>query len=326
MRSTLCRFAKWLLVLGCAFVVTVSWWVGQPAMAFAAGGSLSGTVTDGAGNGLANIGVHLYGSPGGGVWGPTGSYAITDGSGHYTLADVTPDRYRLRFADGGFPIAYASEYFDNALTLAAATDVTVSEGQTVTVNAQLTAASRIEGVVTDDEGHPLAGIQASLWVRDETNPNRWVTAGLHATTDSSGAYLFAGVDTGRYRLGFTDMQSPHRYSTEYYDNASLATATELVVPDQPLFVINAQLAAVGAIIGTVTDEAGNPLPNITATVGNDLESDGWEWPNYTYTQSGVTDATGVYTITGVDAGANRICFADSAFVYADECYDNQPTM
>lgn len=326
MRANSWMLRKCFMMLGCAFILSLSWLAVQPVTVFAAGGSISGTVADSAGNELANIGVHLYGSPGGGVWGPTGTYAITDGSGHYILADVTPGRYRVRFADGGFPIVYATEYFDNALTLAMATDVTVSAGQTVTVNAQLTTASRMEGVVTDSAGHPLEGIQANLLVRDETDPNRWVTAGLQATTDSSGAYGIAGVDTGRYRLSFTDTQSPHRYSTEYYDNASLATATELVVPGQPLFVINAQLAAVGAIIGTVTDEAGNPLPNVTATVYNDLESDGWEWPNYAYTQSGVTDATGVYTITGVDAGANRLCFADPAFVYADECYDNQPTV
>ena len=320
-------FTKLFVVVCCAFVLGFGWLTLQPATAFATGGSISGTVTDEENNPLANIGVHLYVDPtGNGFWEPTGIYGMTDLAGQYTIADLDPGPYRLRFIDGGWPLGYASEYYNNVLQLADAATVTVADAQNVTIDAQLTAASRIEGLVTDAAGNPIGGIQVSLWVRAELNPNSWVTAGLQTTTDSSGAYLVPGIDTGRYRVRFADTRSPHLYSTEYYVDATFAQATELVVLGQAVFVINAQLAAVGTVTGLVTDEAGNPLPGITVGVYNDIESDGWEWPNYSYTQSRVTDASGIYTITGVDVGPNRICFAEYSYRYANECYDNKSTI
>ncbi|MEZ4860367.1 MAG: carboxypeptidase regulatory-like domain-containing protein [Caldilineaceae bacterium] len=312
-------------VVLCMFMVCSWWFVTGALPAYAAGGSISGTVTDEEGQPLANIGVYLYIDPTGlGFWGPTGVYVMTDQSGQYTIAELEPGAYRLALRDSGWPLRYATEYYDNALRVEDATDIPVTNTAVVGINAQLAVASRIEGIVMDANNQPIESIQVSLWARDSANPNRWVTAGLQATTDSSGAYSFAGVDTGRYRMSFTDTRFPHLYTTEYYANATLAQATELVVPGQKLFVINAQLAATSAVAGMVTDEEGAPLAGITVGVSNDSESDGWN--SSLYAPSSVTNENGAYTISGVEVGPNRICFADYTAHYADECYDNAPTI
>jgi len=291
---------------------------------YAAGGAIDGTVTNDAGQPLANIGVYLYIDPNGsGYWEPTGLYGVTDESGQYTITDLAPNDYRLQFQDGSWPLTYATEYYNNVLRLDAATTVTVGEGQTVTADAQLSSASRIEGIVTDSNDQPIGGIQASLWVSNEANPNSWGPSGLHATTDSNGVYSFPGVDTGRYRLSFTDTRSPHFYSTEYYDNSTLAQATDIVVPGITPRVINAQLAGVGTVTGRITNAAGQPLPGITVQAASDPEGDSI-WDNSLYWPSNATNAAGIYTLVGVEVGPTLICFSDYSYQYADECYDNVP--
>lgn len=291
--------------------------------AYAASTSITGIVTDDAGQPLTNISVQLYQDPAElGFWGPTSFVGMTDATGQYTLTEVTPGRYRLGLRDSNWPPVYATTYYPQAQQVTEATDLLVRAGETLTRNVQLATTSQLAGIVTDVNNQPLEGIQVSLWMRDGANPNAWVTAGLQATTASSGTYALNNVDTGRYRVSFTDTRSPHVYSTEYYTNSTLAQATELVVPGVKRFVINAQLTGTGTVTGVVTNADGAPLPGITVGIDNDIESDGWQ--NSLYRRGGTTDASGVYTITNVHTGRNRLCFADYTAHYADECYNDAP--
>lgn len=298
-------------------------WLIHVDSAYAAGSTISGSVTDEAGQPLANIGVQLYQDPWAiDFWTPAPFAATTDNTGQYALTDVPPGTYRLGFRDSNWPLTAVTTYYPQAASLAEATDLRVRASEPITINAQLVATSRVEGIITDVNNQPLAGIQVSLWIRDSTNPYLWVTAGLNATTDSNGAYTVSNIDTGRYRISFTDTRSPHLYSTEYYTDSTLAQATEIVVPGTKVFVINAQLAGTGGVTGVVTNADGAPLPGITVGVGNDSESDGWN--STLYMRSSTTNDSGVYTLTNVHAGRNRLCFSDYTYHYADECYDNLP--
>lgn len=309
-------------LIGIVMIYGWFWLIGADRV-YAATGAISGTVTNAEGNPLANVGVQLYLDPSGsGLWMPAGIYGVSDQTGQYTLADVDANTYRLSFNDGGWPLVYASEYYNNQLRLEKAQNVTVTADETVTVDAQLANVSRIEGTITDTDGTPIDGIQVSLWLHNSTNPTEWSSALRHTTTDGNGAYAFEGVDIGNYQLGFTDLRSPHTYSTEYYQNALLSQATTIAVTNQETFVINAELAKTGTVTGKVIDQDGNSLPGITASIGNDIESDGWS--SSPYFRAGVTDATGVYTLTGVDVGPNRLCFSDYTYHYADECYNDGP--
>lgn len=309
-------------LIGFMLIGCLCWLIGID-QAYAAGSTISGVVTDETGQPVANIGVQLYQDPWAiSVWEPTAFAGMTDSAGQYRLTEVTPGTYRLGFHDNNWPPTAVTTYYPQATSVAEATDLRVRDSETITINAQLAPTSRIEGVVTDINNQPLEAIQVSLWVRDGANPTSWVTAGLNTTTNSSGAYTLTNIDTGRYRVSFADTRSPHLYSTEFYTNSTLAQATEIVVPGTKVFVINAQLAATGAIIGVVTNADGAPVPGITVGVANDSESDGWR--SSLYVRSGVTDEQGAYTVTHVHAGRNRLCFSDYTYHYADECYNNVP--
>lgn len=300
-------------------------WLINPRPAYASGGSIRGTVTDNEGNPLANVGIQLYlDIHDQGLWQPKGVYAVTDQAGQYTLADVETGTYRLSFNDGNWPLMYASEYYNNAFRLKDAQNVTVTADKDTIVDAQLADASRIAGIITDTDGKPIDGIQVTLQLHNSNNPTEWSSALRHTTTDNNGAYTFEGVDIGSYQLMFTDSRSPHSYSTEYYQNAALGQATDIVVTNQETLVFNAELAQTGSVTGLITDEEGHPLSGITVAIANDIESDGWR--NALYFQADVTDGTGVYTLTGVDVGLNRLCFSDYTYHYADECYDNTPNI
>ena len=95
-------------------------------------GTATGTVTeDGTGTPLADIWVIAIG--------PTGSLramATTDASGHYTIAGLAVNSYRLRFVDPSG--AHAAEFHDNSPNSDTATPRTITGGQTTTTNAALT--------------------------------------------------------------------------------------------------------------------------------------------------------------------------------------------
>ena len=99
------------------------------------GGTISGTVTNGQGTGLV-IPVRLY-SVLDGTWTYAGVSSVT-GTGNYSFYNVKPGDYKVFFRATG--TAYASEWYGDAATFAAATVVNVTEGGTTSgIDAQLAA-------------------------------------------------------------------------------------------------------------------------------------------------------------------------------------------
>ncbi len=279
-------------------------------------------MTDEASAPLANINVYAIRYNGNG-WEQVGWTVTTDASGAYDIGGLAEGAYRVQFFDNRQPQEYASEYYDNAASLQSAADINVAAGGTTgNINAQLAKGAHIKGAVTDEAGALLANINVSAY---RYNGSWWEQVGWTVTTDASGAYDIGGLAAGAYRVSFFDNRQPQEYVSEYYDNAaSLQSAADITVAaGGTTGNINAQLAKMGHITGTVTDEAGAPLANINVYAIR-YNGNGWEQVGWTVT----TDAAGAYDVGGLAEGAYRVQFFDNRQPqeYVSEYYDNAASL
>lgn len=141
--------------------------------------------------------------------------------------------------------------------------------------------------------------------------------------DESGRYVVEGLEDGDYVVTFQS-----RFGTYVYEAWEDVTDVEQATPvtvgdDEPDDSIDADLALAGQIAGTVTDEAGAPLP--AASVGVyaavDLPGGGTDWD---YVSGAETDESGTYLVDRLAAGTYRVDF--DADGYQSEYYDDVPTL
>ena len=113
----------------------------------------------------------------------------------------------------------------------------------------------VSGRVTNEPGAPLEGISVSA--------NSTSSAFAMAVTDADGRYTVAGLGTGSYRVWFSDARG-RGYVAEYYDDASYSAATLIDVGFGTQIVgIDAVLALGASLSGRVTNEAGEPLADVS---------------------------------------------------------------
>jgi hypothetical protein len=198
-------------------------------------GTLTGTVTGSDGGGtLAGVKVYILKRVEG-VWTQQGGAFVTPASGVYSFT-VLADTYRVRFVEqrGNFQ----GEFYSDAATLAAATDVPVSGGGTSVADAELAAFGHIRGTVTNDDFVGIAGVKVYVFAQVE---GVWRQQGGAVTTSASGAYV-CNLLPATYRVRFVDPKG--NYVGEYYDDAAtLAAATSLPLAATDTVVANAILAA-----------------------------------------------------------------------------------
>ncbi|MCP3909875.1 MAG: hypothetical protein GY713_02875 [Actinomycetia bacterium] len=282
---------------------TVAAMVGVPAVVDAAldpMGTVSGMVTDDLLAPLGGISVRLVGALGGtleGVTAPDGTFAV---------AGVPADDYLVSFDDPAG--TYRFEYYDDVLTEAAATPVTVPVAGTLTgIDADLTTAASIVGVVTDSiSGLPIPG--ALVTVNE-------LTSG-HTSQDYSGpdgTYRIGGLAGGSYQL-HAQPGSAGGYVPEWYDDTiDQAAATPVVVAVATEVSAPITLDPFSVVEGTVTDEfSAAPLAGISVSV--------------TGPGSGgatITGADGTYSIA-VPPDTYTVQFQDPSLVHSDEWFDNAP--
>ena len=117
--------------------------------------------------------------------------------GTYRLADVFPGAYTVHVEDAGGDPTIATRYYPDSATADGALPVVVVDGADTTgIDITAQAASRVTGVLTGAAG-PLAGAEVVLEaVRgDGEYQPTW--------TDAQGAFSFAGLPAGEYRVRFT---------------------------------------------------------------------------------------------------------------------------
>ncbi|MFN8492769.1 MAG: carboxypeptidase regulatory-like domain-containing protein [Caldilineaceae bacterium] len=298
-------------------------------------GRIQGVVTNEANELLAEADIVVYqDADHNGAWEGV-AREVTDANGVYIVPGLQDGVYRVEFSDivyqwKNYPFQrYAVQYYNAMSTVAAATDVVIQAGNTVTnINARLAKAGRIRGRVTDLNNNPLSGI----WV-DALSSVTSAECCFASSTDANGVYE-VGVANGVYRIFFNTRpgMSPYiAYTAEYYDNvASFEAATDLPVKEREVVAaIDAQLAPAGTIRGQVTDLNGVRLSQIKVTAYSAVGDSGL----WTLFSTAVTDAAGAYAIPGVGGSDNstsvtyRVGFEDlrtppqyHAKVYRDTGY------
>ncbi len=285
------------------------------------GGRLIGTVTaDIGGAPLPNIRVAAFRY----IADPTYSYwqevksRVSLGDGSYNLGGLGDGTYRLRFSDDAGN--YAPEHHDNAIEFDNASSISVTAGGTVSTNASLASASRIQGTVTDEGGsNQLEGVY--VYAYRNNGSGSWNYVNL-TTTLADGSYDLKGLTAGDHRLEFYDPTGLHQ--REYYDDKtdfnsanaiSIATGVTLTGYD-------ASLAGAGRIEGTITDGSGTGIPNVdVAAYRYNTTFFYWESVGYGY-----TDGSGNYSVGGLASGTYRVGAYDNSGTYEEKFHADSPAV
>lgn len=182
--------------------------------------------------------------------------------------------------------------------------MTVAPDSDQTIDAELALGGSISGVVTSQEGNPLA--DAAVYVVSVIHGNEAVT-----TTDPSGHYALTGLLPSSYRVHFSASSGNHL--DEFYENArSQGDATFVgVLEGIDTLAINASLERGGSISGTVVDDLGNPIVDASVTVSG---------ASYGLT---FTDADGNYVIDHLLGGEHTMQI--EAFGFVSESTTMRPT-
>lgn len=188
------------------------------------------------------------------------------------------------------------------------------------------ASGALAGRVTNWQGEPVAQIRVTLHRREANSVDEWpILAAL--TTTADGTYGFQHLPSGVYRLRFLDLRWPEQYIHAYYgQSAVLQPPIDIMLADGVQFTdLVMPLRQFSQISGSVTDQAGQPIPRLTVRLYHDPDRDG-QWTATGVT--GLTNTTGVYTITRLAPEAYRLEWIDqqSPRRYQPKFYQDAPTL
>ena len=184
----------------------------------------------------------------------------------------------------------------------------------------------ISGSVRDEQGHPVsATVQYYSWVSN---------ASIDATTKADGTFTISGATPGKSDLTAAPVVDDHVLASVTWDGTKSVEGygATFTVPSTSVSGVDFVLPAATGILGTATDLAGNPLPNIGWTVLEwRPEEQDWYPP-----QMGplTTDEKGQMWWRTEVGKTYRLCFMDDFYVdddwvpaqrYADRCWDDEAT-
>ena len=278
----------------------------------AIGGSISGTVTNGAGGSKKGTCVTAYG----GAHGWAGA-TETDADGNFKVGGLESGTYKLGFERCNDFANLVSEYYPDKANLDEATAISVTAGaDTPGINAELEPGGTITGIYSIES--PVAPVfcngSASLY---DSSGNQVRHRSYGPGTGVHERYRFDRLKTGDYRVGFQfncmgELDFGLTYgSTDFYrGKGTLAAATPVHVTGGSVRTgINSLQNGGASISGTVTDSSGSPLNNICVDSYDDQGNLG----NF-----GRTGPDGVYVIDQFTAGEYRLKFS--------ECLNPDPTL
>ncbi|MEZ4864189.1 MAG: carboxypeptidase regulatory-like domain-containing protein [Caldilineaceae bacterium] len=170
-------------------------------------GAIAGTVTRMPENNFNTVQVEVYHQDGN-SWTYINSVEVELAMAervNYIVGGLATGVYRVKFTSSDYYDG-VMEYYDDAPTIAAAQDVTVTDGLvTPNIDAVLGTDSRnarIEGIVTNNQA-PIEGIQVVLYHNMSTYYEDWRRFAF-INTGQQGNYRLDGLDQGEYRLMFID--------------------------------------------------------------------------------------------------------------------------
>jgi Ca2+-binding RTX toxin-like protein len=226
------------------------------------GGTISGTVTDPAGNPIANASIGAFS----GLLGVYGSYSSTGPDGTYTIGGLPTGSYSVQACATG----YVCEYYDDHPIGDGADPVGVTEGaDTPNINFSLSVEGTISGVVTDPGGNPMGNAMVTVC----TFLSNDFCFGRSTALD--GTYTIGGLPTGSYRVE----ACATGYACEYYDDHAFREDADPVPVTEGANTpnVNFRLSVGGTISGVVIDPGGNPIPGASIAAESYTGSGTYEW-------------------------------------------------
>jgi len=268
---------------------------------------------------LPDIKVTAYRLVEGVTWQVAGS-AFTNTTGEYSISGLVTGIYRAKFEDDDGN--YAMEFYDNKTTFALATNFQVTDGQpTPNINASMVQAGKIAGTISLVDGGEASDVVAGAWAYSGST---WQLI-ESAVSGSGGAYTIGGLLPGIYRVRFSDVYTPPRYLTQWYDGqVAVENAQNItVVSGTTVPNINAAMGSYGSISGNVkADDGTTNLADIDVDVYYWVDAYSyWEWSSYD-----TTDASGNYEVAGLVTEMYRVQFTDSKDQFASEVYNDRASI
>lgn len=230
--------------------------------------------------------------------------ATTDASGRYEIRRVDPGTYLARFtataAATGTDLGYIQSQ-SSAFDVAA--DAVVSS-----IDAGLTEASMISGVVTNPDGAPERSSTVELHVREG---GQWRELDSRNTFEE-GRYAFTGLPQGTYALRFWTSNGEYDYVEHWQGDEPDAASGDLVelTPGESA-TVDHRFVAGATLTGTVTDGTGAAFASqpviLHSAVGDDLTRISTVW----------TTSAGTFEFRHLRAGSYSIQFPQSAFALGE---------
>lgn len=277
--------------------------LGLAVPAFAAAGSVSGTVTAEGGGGIQGVDVCFRPEP---------EYfeticAQSGSDGTYKAENLPEANYVVRFNADNANLEYVSEFYDDAVSYLDLDLFHLGALDNVAgLNATLAKGGSIAGTVTDETNDlPIAGIRVCA-ENFSSFPGRCVD------TDSAGGYQVNGLPSDDYRVVYEGGNRVN-YLREAYDDADpLGPGTPVAVVAPGVTAgIDAKLAPGAQILGRVSEVGtGAPLDDVLVCA---IEDDAWE------TQGGCawTDSAGNYAMRSIPSGTYLISFGVEYAPFSD---------
>lgn len=269
------------------------------APAHAAPVTVTGTLTDAAGNVLDGYVAALAQQPDGTfAYGPT--QYVVDG---VISLPVEPGTYKFEFGDQDNN--FVAEFYNDKPTADAADAVAVSGPMTL-APVVLAARPAYVGQVLSPSGRPLE--DASVQVLDPTTG----TTVASGRTRPDGTFRVAAT-AGQYKIRI----SGSGFSPEYYNNKATLAAADLVGlggADVGLGAITLQEGT--TVTGKAANPAGTGIERIAVTL-SPASGGGSSYTDY-------TDAAGMLRLEGVAPGSYKVRFSDPIGEYLAEYWNDKP--
>lgn len=253
------------------------------------------------------------------------------------LKTIQLDRDEYDYFIGGIPhgtyrvCVYSTAFFwyvetpvacyDGGANVADGTDVVMLEGADTTgIDIQYRGMGRVTGILTDEQGNPLAGIHVSY------HPTPWFEeARPFVITADDGSFDMALYPNTPYMISFNTPYGPYiedrneQYISQgYSDSPIFIEADETLTITAALVEVEPPPPANSTLQGTILLESGESI----AWGHFGLEKFDEERGRYSTIVIGDIAAGGVYSATQLTAGTYRLCYSFSTIhSYSGSFYD-----
>lgn len=234
------------------------------------------------------------------LWGP-GTEGATAADGTFSIDGLAPGTYRASINPQAQTAQYVYEYWEAAAEFEAATDITVTAGETASIEPTLELGATVSGRVVDEAGQPVSGGFVYAYLSSDMTGTRG-----GASVASDGSYSITGLPSGEYVLkagpGWgSESELVDEYWQDVYDEDA-AARVDLVAGQS--FAADFELNAGAVIEGTVS-AGGAPVEGVEVAASYAGSSDA-----YVATVKAVTAADGTYRLAGLEAGEYVVGFSD----------------